>query len=85
VAALEAMRIEVPEEVDPFAGGFPVPALPGQRLVRTNGRPGGRAAGAGAAGAGVVDAPQPGTWVTSPGDDAESGSAALESGEVDRG
>ncbi|MFN8074883.1 MAG: NADH-quinone oxidoreductase subunit NuoH [Kineosporiaceae bacterium] len=25
-------------EIDPFAGGFPVPALPGQTLVRTNGR-----------------------------------------------
>jgi NADH-quinone oxidoreductase subunit H len=39
-------REEVPEEVDPFAGGFPVPALPGQRLVRT--------AGAGAAGPATV-------------------------------
>ncbi|WP_088318282.1 NADH-quinone oxidoreductase subunit NuoH [Kineosporia sp. R_H_3] len=29
---------EVPEELDPFAGGFPVPPMPGQRLVRTNGR-----------------------------------------------
>ena len=29
---------EVPEELDPFEGGFPVPPLPGQRLVRTNGR-----------------------------------------------
>jgi NADH-quinone oxidoreductase subunit H len=28
----------VVEEVDPFEGGFPVPPLPGQRLVRTNGR-----------------------------------------------
>jgi NADH-quinone oxidoreductase subunit H len=37
-AAQEAMRIQVPEEVDPFAGGFPVPALPGQRLIRTDGR-----------------------------------------------
>jgi NADH-quinone oxidoreductase subunit H len=35
--AREAARIDVPEEVDPFAGGFPVPALPGQRLIRTAG------------------------------------------------
>jgi NADH-quinone oxidoreductase subunit H len=27
-----------PAELDPFSGGFPVPPLPGQRLVRTNGR-----------------------------------------------
>lgn len=33
-----AMHHEVPEVLDPFAGGFPVPPLPGQRLVRTNGR-----------------------------------------------
>ncbi len=26
-----------PEEVDPFAGGFPVPPLPGQRLIRSSG------------------------------------------------
>ncbi|MGO0575333.1 NADH-quinone oxidoreductase subunit NuoH [Ornithinimicrobium panacihumi] len=26
-------RMEVPEEVDPFADGFPVPPLPGQKLV----------------------------------------------------
>ena len=83
-AALDAMRIEVPEEVDPFAGGFPVPALPGQRLVRTNGRPGGGSDG-GADVRAVASAQQPRTWVTSPGDDAESGSAAVESGEVDRG
>ncbi|HEX8971407.1 NADH-quinone oxidoreductase subunit NuoH [Oryzihumus sp.] len=25
-------RVEVPEEIDPFAGGYPVPPLPGQRL-----------------------------------------------------
>ena len=30
--AAEAAR-EVPAEVDPFAGGYPVPPLPGQRLV----------------------------------------------------
>ncbi|MFN0284558.1 MAG: NADH-quinone oxidoreductase subunit NuoH [Kineosporiaceae bacterium] len=29
---------DVPEDLDPFSGGFPVPPLPGQRLVRTNGR-----------------------------------------------
>jgi NADH-quinone oxidoreductase subunit H len=38
VTAQEALHLEVPEEVDPFAGGFPVPALPGQRLIRTSGR-----------------------------------------------
>ncbi len=27
-----------PEEVDPFAGGFPVPPMPGQRLIRSDGR-----------------------------------------------
>jgi len=27
------------EEVDPFAGGFPAPALPWQRLIRSDGRP----------------------------------------------
>ena len=32
LAAREA-RMEVPEEVDPFADGFPVPPLPGQKLV----------------------------------------------------
>lgn len=26
---------EIPAEIDPFAGGFPVPPLPGQRLVET--------------------------------------------------
>ncbi len=37
-AVLDAMHQRVPDEVDPFAGGFPVPALPGQRLIRTSGR-----------------------------------------------
>jgi NADH-quinone oxidoreductase subunit H len=37
-AALEAARHEVaPESVDPFAGGYPVPPLPGQSLVRSAG------------------------------------------------
>jgi NADH-quinone oxidoreductase subunit H len=36
-SARESARIDVPEEIDPFAGGFPVPALPGQRLIRTSG------------------------------------------------
>jgi NADH-quinone oxidoreductase subunit H len=37
-AALEAARHEVaPETVDPFAGGYPVPPLPGQTLVRSAG------------------------------------------------
>jgi NADH-quinone oxidoreductase subunit H len=36
--ATEAARHPVPvEEVDPFAGGFPVPPLPGQRLIRSSG------------------------------------------------
>ena len=30
--AAAAVPVERPEEVDPFAGGYPVPALPGQRL-----------------------------------------------------
>ncbi len=30
---------EDPPEIDPFAGGFPVPPLPGQRMLRTSGRP----------------------------------------------
>nr|WP_269326902.1 NADH-quinone oxidoreductase subunit NuoH [Kineosporia mesophila] len=45
-AAVEALRGTPPQEkpadpeipVDPFAGGFPVPAMPGQRLIRTNGQ-----------------------------------------------
>jgi len=44
-AGIEALRPRPPEEepvdpdepVDPFAGGFPVPAMPGQKLIRTNG------------------------------------------------
>jgi len=28
-----AVRPERPEEIDPFAGGYPIPALPGQRLL----------------------------------------------------
>jgi NADH-quinone oxidoreductase subunit H len=36
--ALEAARHEVaPETLDPFAGGYPVPPLPGQTLVRSAG------------------------------------------------
>jgi NADH-quinone oxidoreductase subunit H len=27
-----AVPIERPEEIDPFAGGYPVPPMPGQRL-----------------------------------------------------
>ena len=33
--AAAAEREELPEEVDPFAGGHPVPPLPGQRLVES--------------------------------------------------
>jgi NADH-quinone oxidoreductase subunit H len=37
-ASLEAARHEVaPESLDPFAGGYPVPPLPGQTLVRSAG------------------------------------------------
>lgn len=33
-----AERVEtIPDEVDPFAGGFPVPPLPGQRLIESRG------------------------------------------------
>jgi NADH-quinone oxidoreductase subunit H len=32
-AKAEAREPDVPEEIDPFAGGYPVPPLPGQRLV----------------------------------------------------
>ena len=32
-AKAEAREPEVPDEIDPFAGGYPVPPLPGQRLV----------------------------------------------------
>jgi NADH-quinone oxidoreductase subunit H len=36
---VELARHPVPaEEVDPFAGGHPVPPLPGQRLIRSDGR-----------------------------------------------
>ncbi|WP_313023316.1 NADH-quinone oxidoreductase subunit NuoH [Mobilicoccus sp.] len=34
-AAQQAKRrpVEIPEEIDPYAGGYPVPPMPGQRLV----------------------------------------------------
>jgi NADH-quinone oxidoreductase subunit H len=35
--AAEARRVEVPPEVDPFAGGYPVPPMPGQTVLRTSG------------------------------------------------
>jgi NADH-quinone oxidoreductase subunit H len=35
--AAKARRAPQPEELDPFAGGFPVPPMPGQRLLRTAG------------------------------------------------
>jgi NADH-quinone oxidoreductase subunit H len=95
-AAVDAMRIEVPEAVDPFAGGFPVPALPGQRLIRTRGprwsaARGGSDAGDGSgtqAGSGAGAAAGTGSVVTgSTGSAAvESGGlVAVESGEVDHG
>jgi NADH-quinone oxidoreductase subunit H len=36
-AAEEARREPVPAEVDPFAGGYPVPPLPGQSVLRSSG------------------------------------------------
>jgi NADH-quinone oxidoreductase subunit H len=50
-AALEAGRHEVaPESLDPFAGGYPVPPLPGQTLVRSAGPAGAAVDGGGAGG-----------------------------------
>ncbi|XVX21052.1 NADH-quinone oxidoreductase subunit NuoH [Actinomycetota bacterium] len=48
-AKAEANRIEHPAEIDPFAGGHPVPPMPGQRLVEP----------ARAAGRGVAARPEP--------------------------
>jgi NADH-quinone oxidoreductase subunit H len=59
-AALEAGRHEVaPETLDPFAGGYPVPPLPGQTLVRSAGpgRPAVDGDGTGARQAVTVGAP----------------------------
>ncbi len=59
-AALEAARHEVaPETLDPFAGGYPVPPLPGQTLVRSAGpdRPAVDGDGTGARQAVTVGAP----------------------------
>jgi NADH-quinone oxidoreductase subunit H len=36
-AADEARHEPVPAEVDPFAGGYPVPPLPGQTVLRSSG------------------------------------------------
>ena len=33
----QAPQVDPDEPVDPFAGGFPVPPMPGQKLIRTNG------------------------------------------------
>jgi NADH-quinone oxidoreductase subunit H len=35
--AEDARHPDVPGEIDPFAGGFPVPPMPGQRVIRTAG------------------------------------------------
>ncbi|MGE9807427.1 MULTISPECIES: NADH-quinone oxidoreductase subunit NuoH [unclassified Janibacter] len=35
----EAAVVDVPEEIDPYAGGFPVPPLPGQRLKEPSSYP----------------------------------------------
>jgi NADH-quinone oxidoreductase subunit H len=37
-ARLAAEEERPPEEIDPFAGGYPVPPLPGQRLVEPGNR-----------------------------------------------
>ena len=39
-ARLEAADVAPPDEIDPFAGGYPVPPLPGQRLREPGSRPG---------------------------------------------
>ncbi len=70
-ASREAMHLQVPDEVDPFAGGFPVPPLPGQRLIRTSGpvavaQPAVVAASAGSGGA----------WALSAGADEAAGAGA---------
>ncbi|NLJ55081.1 MAG: NADH-quinone oxidoreductase subunit NuoH [Intrasporangiaceae bacterium] len=36
-SVLEAERANLSDEIDPFAGGFPVPPLPGQRLIESRG------------------------------------------------
>jgi len=36
-AAQVAREVAPPAEIDPFEGGFPVPPLPGQRVIRTSG------------------------------------------------
>ena len=28
----DVVPVQIPEEIDPFAGGYPIPPLPGQRL-----------------------------------------------------
>lgn len=71
-AIQESMHQQVPEEVDPFAGGFPVPALPGQRLVRTSGR------------VGVTDGAIAGTWAVSSTTE-EAGDSDDDAGEVHGG
>ena len=47
--AEDARHPEVPDEIDPFAGGFPVPPMPGQRVIRTAGPSQVAMAGAGGA------------------------------------
>jgi NADH-quinone oxidoreductase subunit H len=51
---------EIPDEIDPFAGGYPVPPLPGQRVVRTSARVAAATVGAGwAVGSGEAGEPPP--------------------------
>jgi NADH-quinone oxidoreductase subunit H len=96
-ATVDAMRIEALAVVDPFAGGFPVPALPGQRLIRTDGR--GRTGGERDS---LLAEPEPGSVESGPvqsgpvesgpvqsgpveSGPVQSGAFAVKSGEVDRG
>jgi NADH-quinone oxidoreductase subunit H len=79
-ATVDAMRIEAPAEVDPFAGGFPVPALPGQRLIRTDGR--GRTGGERDS---LLAAPEPEPVGSGPVGSGPVGSGPVESGPVESG
>ncbi len=56
----QAEREPVAEEIDPFAGGFPVPPMPGQRLREPSRTPvGARSAPAEAPSSALTDAPSP--------------------------
>ena len=53
----EQAAAEVPDEIDPWAGGYPVPPMPGQRLVEAS--PAGAAIGS-------APAPTPSTTTNAP-------------------